>query len=94
MGILVRGLIVRRLAMLLPMNSPLLEELGKRIRRRRNALGWTQEELADNAGIDRSYIGGVERGERNLTISVLGQICQALDCDIASVTKGIPGIAP
>lgn len=65
--------------------------LGERIREARKSLGWTQEDLADNAGIDRSYIGGVERGERNLTFKVLCQICQALDCDVASLTKGIPG---
>lgn len=68
-----------------------LETLGLRIRERRKSIGWTQEELADNADIDRSYIGGVERGERNLTFNILCQICRALDCDVASLTKGIPG---
>lgn len=70
-----------------------LRTLGQRIREQRKALGWTQEGLADTAGIDRSYIGGVERGERNLTIKVLCQICSALNCDIATLTKGIPGAA-
>lgn len=68
-----------------------LKILGQRIREKRKSLGWTQEELADNAGIDRSYIGGVERGERNLTFKVLCQICSALGCDVAALTKGIPG---
>lgn len=72
------------------MNTTVLEELGNRIREKRKARGWTQEELADNAGIDRSYIGGVERGERNLTFKVLCQICGALRCDVATLTKGIP----
>jgi transcriptional regulator with XRE-family HTH domain len=72
------------------MNASVLEVLGRRIREKRKVLGWTQEELADNAGIDRSYIGGVERGERNLTFRVLCQICLALRCDVAALTNGIP----
>jgi transcriptional regulator with XRE-family HTH domain len=75
------------------MDAVLLKELGKRIREKRKALGWTQEELAAEADIDRSYIGGVERGERNLTFTVLGAICAALDCDVAAITKGIPKAA-
>lgn len=72
------------------MNATVLQELGNRIRETRKALGWTQEDLADNAGIDRSYIGSVERGERNLTFKVLCQICEALGCDVAALTSGIP----
>jgi transcriptional regulator with XRE-family HTH domain len=68
-----------------------LKTLGERIREARRSLGWTQEELADHAGIDRSYIGGVERGERNLTFNVLCVICSALRCDVAALTAGIPG---
>lgn len=76
------------------MNTPVLEELGNRIRAKRKARGWTQEELAAKADIDRSYIGGVERGERNLTFTVLCEICLALECDVATLTKGIPELAP
>jgi len=67
-----------------------LNELGKRIREKRKALGWTQEVLAEKAGIDRSYIGGVERGERNLTFTILCEIASALGCDVAALTKDIP----
>lgn len=73
------------------MKQDILKSLGDRIREKRKSLGWTQEELADNAHIDRSYIGGVERGQRNLTFKVLCQICSALSCDVATLTKGIPG---
>lgn len=72
------------------MDTIVLQVLGSRIRERRKEKGWTQEELADIADIDRSYIGGVERGERNLTFSVLCQICQALHCDVAALTKNVP----
>ncbi len=75
------------------MNSVDLKTLGSRIRARRKSLGWTQEDLADKAGIDRSYVGGVERGIRNLTFTVLCQICAALGCDVAAITHDIPGAA-
>ena len=74
------------------MKVTVLEDLGNRIREKRKTRGWTQENLADNAGIDRSYLGGVERGERNLTFKVLCQICEALCCDVATLTKGIPDL--
>ena len=72
------------------MNENALKQIGQRIRERRKSFGWSQEELADRAKLDRSYVGGVERGERNLTFTVLCQICEALRCDIAVLAKGIP----
>ena len=74
------------------MENALLKTLGTRIREKRKSLGWTQEELADRAKIDRSYIGGVERGERNLTFTILCQICTALHCDVAELTHKLPDL--
>ena len=71
------------------MNVELLK-LGLRIRASRKMLGRNQKDFSKQCGLDRSYFGGVERGERNLTFSSLCQICTGLNCDIASVTKGIP----
>lgn len=68
-----------------------LKELGRRIRCLRKEVGLTQEKLADDAGLDRSYIGGIERGERNITFSVLCQLANALHVDIAYFTAGLPG---
>lgn len=76
------------------MREELLKTLGQRIREKRKALGWTQADLADSTGIDRSYLGGVERGERNITFTVLCEICAALHCDVAVLTKGIPEARP
>jgi transcriptional regulator with XRE-family HTH domain len=67
-----------------------LVELGRRIRAARTALGFSQEGLANESEIDRSYIGGVERGERNLTFTVLCRIAVALRCDVATLTKDLP----
>lgn len=74
------------------MKQDTLKTLGLRIREKRKSIGWTQEDLADHAEIDRSYIGGVERGERNLTFNILCQICHALGCDVAALTHGIPEV--
>lgn len=67
-----------------------LEELGNRIRRLRTKLGFSQENFAAFAGIDRSYMGAIERGKRNITFYVLCQISSALNCDAAKLTKGLP----
>jgi transcriptional regulator with XRE-family HTH domain len=74
------------------MASDILMTLGNRIRERRKILNLTQEELAAKADIDRSYIGGVERGERNVTFTMLCNICVALECDVAALTNGLPGM--
>ena len=72
-------------------SKSVLTTLGDRVRRKRQAKGWSQEELADRAKLDRSYIGGIERGERNITILTLCQISQALGTDLAELGRGLPG---
>jgi transcriptional regulator with XRE-family HTH domain len=67
-----------------------LLKLGLRIRALRKVLGRSQKDFAEQCGLDRTYFGGVERGERNLTFFSLCEICAGLDCDIAAVTRGIP----
>jgi len=52
--------------------------LGAAIRAARQAQGLSQEVLAEQAGIDRSYMGGIERGEHNLAIMNLLKIADAL----------------
>lgn len=54
------------------------ESFGKRLRELRQKAGLSQEELADLAGLDRSYIGGVERGERNVSLVNIHRIARAL----------------
>jgi transcriptional regulator with XRE-family HTH domain len=64
-------------------------KLGERIRKLRSLKGWSQEEFADVSGLHRTYIGAVERGEKNLTISTLCTIAKTLDTSIAQLFRGI-----
>lgn len=52
--------------------------IGKRIRNYRNQKGWSQEELAEHAGCHATYIGQIERGEKNATIESIAKIAAAL----------------
>jgi transcriptional regulator with XRE-family HTH domain len=73
-----------------PAKHPNLVKLGQRIRAARLDLDWSQEHLADKCEIDRSYIGGVERGERNVSFTTLCKIAFALGLTAPQLTKGIP----
>lgn len=55
-------------------------EFGKNLRAMRRARGLSQEQLAYTAGIDRSYLGKVERGKVNLTIEKLYVLAETLGC--------------
>ena len=55
---------------------------GKRVREVRKSKGISQERLAEMAGIDRSYMGNIERGEKNITLKKAYEICDALDVEI------------
>jgi transcriptional regulator with XRE-family HTH domain len=59
--------------------SGALTRLGAAIRVRRKTLGLSQEALADAAGIDRSHMGKIERGERNVTLLNVARIAAALE---------------
>ncbi|MBK1969957.1 helix-turn-helix domain-containing protein [Brevundimonas sp. M1A4_2e] len=63
----------------------LIALLGRNIRRYRNALGISQEELAFRAGMKRSYVSGVELGTRNPTVQALERLAGALDLDPRSL---------
>jgi transcriptional regulator with XRE-family HTH domain len=60
-------------------------KFGNAVRKARTAAGLTQEDLADRSGLDRSYIGGVERGERNPTLSVIEKIADGLGISLAEL---------
>lgn len=55
-------------------------KLGNAVRARRKTLDLSQEALADAAGIDRSHMGKIERGERNVTFLNIVRIATAMQC--------------
>lgn len=60
------------------MKDPRLVSFGKKVRQLRKEKGFSQERLADLSGIDRSYMGHIERGSQNITLSKIHQIAEAL----------------
>ncbi len=58
--------------------DPVLVAVGQTIRTVRTEVGFSQEGLAYEAGVDRSYLGGIERGEHNLTVTSLMRLCRCL----------------
>lgn len=57
--------------------------VGKRVKELRNKLGISQEELADLAGLDRTYITSVECGKRNISIVNIEKLARALKVSLA-----------
>lgn len=66
----------------------LLKRLGQTIRSRRKQVELSQEALALKANLDRSYMGGVERGERNVSWLNLIRIARALDMTVSQLVEG------
>lgn len=60
-------------------NDPALIALGNTLRTMRISLGLSQEMMANNSNLDRSYMGGIERGEHNVTIMNLIKISEQLE---------------
>jgi len=56
----------------------ILDNFGQKVRLERNKLGISQEKLASLAGVHRTYVGMIERGEKNLTITNIYKIAKAL----------------
>lgn len=69
------------------MKDPKLLTFGQRVRERRKERGYSQEHLADLAGLDRSYMGHIERGEKNITLLKIYQISSALNIPPGSLLK-------
>ncbi|MFT9441980.1 MAG: helix-turn-helix transcriptional regulator [Acetobacter papayae] len=68
-------------------SQPLIETLAANIRRLRNARNLSQEKLADICGLHRTYVGSVERGERNVTLSSLEMLANALDVSVIDLLR-------
>ena len=60
---------------------------GQNLRRKREILGISQEDLAEKAGLHRTYIGSVERGERNVSIDNMERLAVAVGSNIEQLLK-------
>ena len=69
--------------------SPITISFGKRVRELRTSRGLSQEAFADASELDRSYIGGVERGDRNISLNNIQKIANALELPIHDLFKGL-----
>ena len=63
------------------------KQFGKRVRDLRLAKGLSQEELAFRAGVHRTYLGGIERGERNPALKNIAAIAKALDVTLSELVS-------
>lgn len=58
---------------------------GRRVRALRQAQGWSQEDLAERAGLHWTYVGGIERGERNPALDNINRLARALGVTLAAL---------
>ena len=65
----------------------LMATIAANVKNRRLRLGLSQEELADKCGYHRTYIGSIERGERNITVSTIEAVSEALGCEPAELLR-------
>lgn len=65
--------------------SDIKHEFGRHIRCLRDAKGWSQERLAAEVKLDRSYVGSVERGERNISLENIAKFAHALDVTLSEL---------
>jgi transcriptional regulator with XRE-family HTH domain len=68
----------------------LQRSIGRNLRAYRKARGLSQEAFADVLGFHRTYMGGVERGERNLTLKSLERIAARIDVDPLALLQPVP----
>lgn len=71
--------------------SDITKALGKRIRNQRTALNLSQEKLAELSGCHPTYIGQIERGEKNATIESIEKICGALNISLSRLFEKLDG---
>ena len=69
------------------MKKEVLIKFGKRVREERTKLGLSQEKLASQAKVHRTYIGMIERAEKNITLQSIEKIAKALKINISDFFK-------
>lgn len=71
------------------MEKSVLTKFGQKVRKERMNLGLSQEELAARAGVHRTYIGMIERAEKNITIENIEKLAKALNLKIRELTNDL-----
>jgi transcriptional regulator with XRE-family HTH domain len=71
------------------MKSDILIKFGKRVKEERLKNNLSQEELATKAGVHRTYIGMIERAEKNITLENIEKIANALDIKLSDLFKDL-----
>ena len=66
-----------------------LDLFGRRVRAERQALGWTLEQLGERSGLHWTYIGSVERGQRNVSLVNILRLARALRVDPSALVEGL-----
>lgn len=69
--------------------ADILERFGLRVRELRKEQGYSQESFAAACGLDRTYVGGIERGERNLALRNIEAIADTLGITLSELMKGL-----
>lgn len=64
---------------------------GSRVRELRQARGWSLERLAEASGLHWTYVGSVERGERNLTLNSMTALAYGLGVHVRELVSAVPG---
>ncbi len=70
-------------------SDDVLKRFGKRIRQLRKERGLSQEAFAAACGLDRTYMGGIERGERNLGLKNVASLAKALSLSLDELFRGV-----
>ncbi|MBV7440217.1 helix-turn-helix domain-containing protein [Weeksellaceae bacterium TAE3-ERU29] len=65
------------------------QKLAKKIKVLRKEKGWSQERLAFEANIDRTYVQSIEKGERNVSLKILAKLSEAFGITISMLTKDL-----
>jgi transcriptional regulator with XRE-family HTH domain len=76
------------------MEGHLQKTVGRNLRAHREARGLSQEAFADVLGVHRTYMGGIERGERNLTLKSVERIAECIDVDPLTLLQPADGSEP
>jgi len=74
--------------------NTVLTRFGHKLRRLRKARGWSQEIFAQQCGLDRSYVGGVERGSRNISLVNIERMAESLGVTVEQFFNDNEGVEP